>query len=541
MNNQPWNIYPRPQMKRDSFFCLNGTWTLNNHPITVPYPPQSALSGFADTVMELFSYEKTFTLPADFTKPVTVLHFGAVDQIAEVWLNDEFLGKHEGGYLPFSFDVSHCVKKDDENHLLVKVTDKLDKTYPYGKQTKKPGGMWYTPVSGIWQSVWMENLPEQYIHNIKLDCDTKGITITLDGVREFTAVVEGKDYHFKGNKGRIEVENPILWSPKNPHIYDLTIRSGDDEIESYFALRSVAIEKHSGVERVMLNGEAIFLHGVLDQGYFHDGIFLPNEAEEYERDVLRMKELGLNLLRKHIKIEPDLFYYYCDKHGMLVMQDMVNSGSYNFLRDTALPTIGLQKLPDTLTPAHSKRKDFFRQHMLDTIAHLHNHPSVIAYTIFNEGWGQFHSDELYQLAKNTDPSRLYDSTSGWFTQKLNDFDSQHIYFRTKKLKYENRPVFISECGGYTMSVEGHRFRNDKQYGYGTCENSAQLTEKITEMYQKMIFPAIHEGCCGCIYTQLSDVEEEINGLYTYDRQVCKVDKETMGMISRKIDYAMRSL
>ncbi len=541
MTKTPWQIHPRPQLKRSLWYSLNGLWKLDGKDITVPFPPQAKLSGFEGEVPDHFTYEKSFTIPETFTKETTVLHFGAVDQIAEVWLNGQFLGKHEGGYLPFSFDISDCVKKDGENLLKVTVTDTLDKTYPYGKQTKKPGGMWYTAVSGIWQTVWLENLPKNHIRSIKLDANMTGVSITVEGVSGFTAEVCGKSYEFSASSGHIEIDEPILWTPDEPHLYPLILRSGEDEVESYFALREIKIERYSGVSRVLLNGKPIFLHGVLDQGYFHDGLFLPHEPEEYERDILRMKELGMNLLRKHIKIEPEYFYYACDKLGMLVMQDMVNSGPYNFLLDTALPTIGLLKRPDNLLPAQGKRKDFFRQHMVDTLHHLHNHPSIVAYTIFNEGWGQFHSDAMYQLAKETDPSRLYDSTSGWFAQKHSDFDSPHVYFRTKRLNPHNRPLLLSECGGFTMDVAGHRFNPDKKYGYGTCENSVALTEKIIDMYQKMVFPAIPDGCCGCIYTQLSDVEEEINGFYTYDRQVCKVEKEELRMLARKIIRTMRAL
>ena len=540
MTNTPWNVYPRPQMKREQWQSLNGLWTMNEQAVTVPFPPQSLLSGFKGEVPEQLCYELSFSYPEQFSAARTLLHFGAVDQIAEVWLNEHFLGKHEGGYLPFSFDISDTVRKDSVNQLKVLVTDTLDKTYPYGKQTKTPGGMWYTPVSGIWQSVWLESVPENYIHGITLDCDLNSVNITLEGIKGgFIAEIDGKKTSFGGNSGRLTIENPILWTPEEPHLYPLIITTAEDRIESYFALRTIEIKQKSGVNRVLLNGEPIFLHGVLDQGYFSDGIFLPAEAEEYSRDVLRMKGLGFNLLRKHIKIEPEQFYYDCDRLGMLVMQDMVNSGSYSFLRDTALPTIGFSKRSDKC--AEDKRTLFFRQQMLDTLRHLRNHPSVVAYTIFNEGWGQHNSDELYQLAKATDPSRLYDSTSGWFHQKQNDFDSQHIYFRLKKLKPQHKPLLVSECGGYTMAVEGHLFNKDKQYGYGSCKNMDELSDKIVEMYEKMIFPAIQDGCCGCIYTQLSDVEEEINGFYTYDRRVRKVDQEKMLRIASKLRYITRAL
>ena len=276
MKTTPWQTHPRPQLKRKAYRLLNGSWKLNQQPVLVPYPPQSALSAYSPDVTEQLTYEYTFLYPEDFTQTRTLLHFGAVDQIAEVWLNDKHLGRHEGGYLPFTFDITDSVRKEEENHLRVEVTDSLDPTYPYGKQSKKPGGMWYTPVSGIWQSVWLENVPELYIKSIKLDVDLRGVDITVEGISDgFTAETDGQSYHFDGNSGRIEIQNPILWTPDNPHLYPLTISAGEDTVKSYFALRTVAIEKKSGVNRILLNGQPIFLHGVLDQGYFPDGIFLP--------------------------------------------------------------------------------------------------------------------------------------------------------------------------------------------------------------------------------------------------------------------------
>ncbi len=282
-----------------------------------------------------------------------------------------------------------------------------------------------------------------------------------------------------------------------------------------------------------LNGEPVFLHGVLDQGYFKDGIFLPETEEGYDEDILRMKELGFNLLRKHIKVEPEYFYYACDKLGMLVMQDMVNNGSYSFVRDTALPTVGFKKRSDKKLNRSQKVRDVFRLHTKETIEHLYNHPCIVAYTIFNEGWGQFLADEMYDMVKGLDATRLVDATSGWFAQKKSDFDSEHIYFRLKKLRVKERPLFLSECGGYQYMIKDHFF-GEKEYGYGACEDSDELTSRIEEMYEKMLLPYIADGVCGCVYTQLSDVEGEINGMYTYDRKVCKVDKKRMQKIAEKL-------
>ena len=547
-----WQVYPRPQMKREGWHILNGEWKLNGKKIRMPFPPQAFLSGFSGEVGNQLTYEKEFVIPDSFTKERILLHFGAVDQLATVYVNGKEVGYHEGGYLPFSCDITNAVR-EGSNSLVVKVVDTLSKDYPYGKQKKKRGGMWYTPVSGIWQTVWLENVPEHYITNVKLTPDLCGVDIEVTSAEEHGFTIElnlenGQKVQrqFAGEKGRLDLTQipledgtfykPLLWTPEQPHLYSMRIWTKTDMVETYFALRTINIEEKSGKQRVCLNGKPVFLHGVLDQGYYSDGIYLPAKPEEYEKDILRMKELGFNLLRKHIKVEPDYFYYACDRLGMLVMQDMVNNGPYSFLLDTALPTIGMKKRKDTKGGIQGKRKEFFIRHSKETIAHLYNHPSIVAYTIFNEGWGQFQSDALYDMVKERDVTRLVDSTSGWFAQKKNDFDSEHIYFRVIPLSPGKRPLFVSECGGYTMSVKEHMYSRYASYGYGTCENEEALTEQIAYMYENMILPFIKDGVCGCIYTQLSDVEDEINGLYTYDRRVCKVNKDKMRKLADVAKY-----
>ncbi len=539
--NIPWSSYPRPQMRREQYKILNGNWKCNGKDILVPYPPQSELSGYEGPVEDVLEYETVFVIPEDFTKERVLLHFGAVDQIAQVWVNGTFIGKHEGGYLPFTFDITEVVVRSGENRLFVKATDTLDLKYPYGKQCKKRGGMWYTPVSGIWKTVWLENVPDQYIEQIKIIPDLTGIDleVSVNGEVDIMTEISLSDgsifsCQMEDSRARIEIDNPILWDVENPYLYEMKLRMGEDQVETYFALRTIGIEKKGNVNRVCLNGKPIFLHGVLDQGYFQDGIFLPKDETEYEQDVLRMKELGFNMLRKHIKIEPEAFYYACDRLGMLVVQDMVNSGSYSWTFDTALPTIGFKKRKDTKGKIDGEREQIFKEHMKGTLEHLHNHPSIIVYTIFNEGWGQFHSDAMYNLAKSWDSSRLFNTTSGWFAQKKNDFDSEHIYFKVIDLNVKERPLFVAECGGYALPIEGHLFNPDNEYGYGKCKDSEDLTNRMEAMYKKMILPAVKKGACGCVYTQLSDVEDEVNGIYTYDRQVCKVIKDKMQQIAEAL-------
>lgn len=509
--------YPRPQMRRDSFQSLDGEWILNGNRICVPYPPQAPASGYSgDQTATQLLYRKHFTFKRENDR--VVLHFGAVDQVASVTLNGIQIGRHEGGYLPFSFDITEAVK-EGENELWVECEDRLDPMYPYGKQTQHPGGMWYTPFSGIWKSVWLEQVPDCYIRDVKITPDLHGVTLDVDGEIQ-----------------RIEIENPILWTPDNPYLYRHTIQKGTDRVEIYFALRTVEICEINGVNRVCLNGKPFFLHGILDQGYYVPGLCTAT-LEEYEKDILSMKALGFNTLRKHIKIEDESFYYLCDRHGMLVIQDMVNSGEYSFFRDTALPTVGYRK--NDKNGLTGDRKEFWLRHSEETIVHLYNHPSVIVYTLFNEGWGQFESDAAYDRFQKTDPTRLYDSTSGWFHQSRSDFDSRHIYFRTPKLKPGKRPLLLSEFGGYSWAVDGHTFAR-KKYGYGACNSREALTARIIEAYEKMVLPAIQSGLCGSIYTQVSDIEDEINGLMTYDREILKVDADALLRLAGRISQLQNS-
>ena len=541
--------YPRPQLRRDSFFALNQGWTLNGTPIQVPWPPQAPLSGWTREAGEVLRYETAFILPEGFapTGYGVVLHFGAVDQVAEAWVNGKSVVRHEGGYLPFSADITAALLPG-ENRLEVKAVDTLSRDYPYGKQHKRPHGMWYTPVSGIWQPVWLEAVPERgAVSALRITPDLTGIDVEVEaGGAEFTVGVplgEGRYVTARGVEGsvRLELPHPHLWSPEDPYLYELTATTETDRVESYFALRTVTTREISGRPRLCLNGKPVFLHGVLDQGYFEDGLFLPAEPEEYERDILRMKELGFNTLRKHVKIEPEAFYHACDRLGMLVLQDMVNSGGYGYLRDTVIPNFVSRRRSDLGGGGSEKRKAFFERHCLDTVAHLQNHPCIVGWTIFNEGWGQYDSDRICRLLKGADPARFFVSASGWFAQEEGDVESEHIYFSSRVLE-GTRPgkfLLLSECGGFPLRVEGHTARNRKSYGYGgQARTPGELTGRIQGLYDDMVLPSVPKGLCGCIYTQLSDVEGENNGLYTYDRQVRKVSAGAMLDVARRLEAAL---
>ena len=314
--------------------------------------------------------------------------------------------------------------------------------------------------------------------------------------------------------------------------------AGEDTVESYFALRTLEIKEFDGVKKLCLNGKPYFFHGVLDQGYFPDGIFTPADEKAFERDILSMKRLGFNTLRKHIKVEPQQFYYDCDRLGMIVFQDFVNNSDYNFIRDTALPTVGLQKLDDR--KMHKKHREIFLSEAEKTIDQLKNHPCICYWTIFNEGWGQFDSANVYRRIRSLDPSRFIDSTSGWFRCGESDVESIHVYFKPVKLKPSDRPLVLSEFGGYSLTVKDH-VSSSQPYGYKTFGNSEELQAGFERLYRNEIIPAIKKGLCAAILTQLSDVEDEINGMVTYDRKVVKVNGEKMKKLAKEMQEEFSQL
>ncbi len=548
MNRElPWSEYPRPSMVRDSYLCLNGQWDLSvnmsdecgeyNEKILVPFPPESPASGIERNMPKgtVLHYRRRFAIPEGFNKGRIILHFGAVDNICEVYVNGSHAVSHDGGYLPFSADITEAVC-DGENELYVKVRDDLSGLYPYGKQKYDRGGMWYTPISGIWQTVWIESVPEKYIKSIKVIPTVNNVKIIVKGgeLHKLLTLEGGGAYEFDGKEITISPVDKHLWTPEDPHLYHFTIQSGEDKIESYFALREIGIKKVKGIPRLTLNGKPYLFNGLLDQGYYPDGIFLPATSRGYEDDIVKTKKMGFNMLRKHIKIEPEIFYNLCDRHGMVVFQDMVNNSDYSWFVDTALPTVGFKRLPILFRHKDKEERRIFERDMIGTLDHLHFFPSVLYYTIFNEGWGQFCADQMYEKAKAHDPSRIYDATSGWFWRKKSDVDSRHVYFKKVKLKKAGKmPVVISEFGGYAHRVEGHLF-GEGNYGYNTYESREEFENTFDKLYLEEIKPLISKGICALVYTQVSDVEDETNGLITYDRRIVKLHKSRTREIMKQL-------
>ena len=548
LTGTPWDTYPRPQLRRDNYVNLNGDWdftvsqnealpTTYDRTIRVPFCPESALSGIGEHFAEgsyLF-YRRTFSRPAG--KRV-LLHIGAADQELTCYVNSQEIGSHFGGYEAMTFDITAALQA--ENELVLRCRDDLrSHVYPYGKQVVKPGGMWYTPVSGIWQTVWLETVPESYVNSIDIQVTLTSATLTLTPALSGTVTCEGKVYPIVDGRAIITPEVVRLWTPEAPNLYDFTVEVGEDRFDSYFALRTLEIKTVGSYPRLCLNGKPYFFHGLLDQGYWPDGLFTPATPQCYADDILAMKALGFNMLRKHIKVEAEEFYYQCDKLGMVVFQDMVNNGDYAYVRDTVMPTFFRQHKDDRKMHLDPATRKAFVSGMEATVGQLKNHPSICYWTIFNEAWGQFDSTPLYHRLKELDNSRFIDTTSGWFRGSQTDVESLHIYFDMwHRLKKADKPIVLSEFGGFTYGAPGHIWNPHNTYGYGTCKTPEALTEKLRAIYENRVIPAVKKGLCASVYTQVSDVEDEINGLLTYDRKVCKPDKEIMLAIAHALQAAV---
>lgn len=550
-------VHPRPQLRRETWMDLNGKWDFAvqadekkpeafDRTILVPYCPESALSGIHNHFPEgsFLFYRRYVRLPEAAAGHRILLHVGAADQALTCYVNGVEIGSHTGGYTAFTMDITRAVR--EENEILLRVRDDLtDTAFPRGKQSLTPGGMWYTPVSGIWQSVWLEWVPETYIQSLDIRADmTEAILDTGDASLSGTVTVMAPEGNvtlpLTGGRAVFRPETPRLWSPEDPYLYEFEINTGADRVSGYFALRSWDIRNVDGIPRLCVNGKPRFFHGLLDQGYWPDGIYTPPSPDCYRQEILAMKRMGFNTLRKHIKVEPEEFYYQCDKLGMFVFQDMVSNGDYSYLKDTILPTLGFQRKNDRRAHPDKRSRQMFLDNMKAQVLQLKNHPCIAMWTIFNEGWGQFDATAAYHTLKALDDSRFVCSCSGWFRGGESDVFSRHIYFgQWHHLKRTDKPLVLTEFGGICLAVDGHLYNPDKSYGYQSSKDSEDYRKKLLTLYRKHILPAIPKGLCAAIYTQVSDVEEEINGLLTYDRQVTKPDAEEMRCLSDALYTAVR--
>ena len=554
----PLSEYPRPDLVRDSYLSLNGLWEcairdnkeippIFEDKITVPFSPETKLSGLNKTVgpKDWLFYKKHFSLDNSFIKDKVILHFMAVDQIADVYLNGQYLGHHEGGYLSFEFEIKQYLKEDNE--LIVVVKDYTDTSYySRGKQRIKRGGIWYTPQSGIYYPVWLESVSNDYIQNIKIipNIDEEKVSIkVISDAKKAKIKLLNKEYIIPTNKfSSLKVNNPHLWSPEDPYLYDLEISTTGDLVKSYFAMRKVSLTKQNGHKVIALNNKPYFMKGVLDQGYYKDGLYTPSSIEEYEKDLKLIKDLGFNTVRKHIKIEMPYWYYLCDKMGLLVWQDFINGGSQYKLPTIVLPLITNIHHKDThhlmFSRTNKEGREEAKKEFEEIIKYLFNHPSIVLWTIFNEGWGQFDSKQVYEELIKLDGTRLFDHASGWHDQGVSDVKSMHVYFKKvdmpKKKAIKDRAVVLSEFGGLVLPIEGHDRKGKRTYK--SFKSSEEWLEAYRKMIERDVINNIPKGLSASIYTQLSDVEDELNGFITFDREVVKVDTKVIKEINDKIRF-----
>lgn len=558
----PLPEYPRPQLYRPAWRNLNGIWdyaiTGLDAPqpdsfqgqILVPFPIESALSGVKQPLQpdERLWYHRIFSINPDWQGGCVFLHFGGVDWYCQVFINDQLVGEHMGGYDPFSLDITDVIGVDS-NDLVVSVHDPTD-TQPIqrGKQVLDPGFIWYTAVSGIWQTVWLEHVPVYHIESIKItpDIDDAAVKINANISQPLKGAVLEVDVRKDGKcicKHATDLELPVLlsipqpklWSPESPHLYDLilTLKRGDvliDQVHSYFGMRKFSLENdQNGRKRFCLNNEPTFLYGPLDQGYWPDGLYTPPTDEAMQQEIGFIKGIGCNMLRKHMKVEPARYYYHCDRIGLIVWQDMVSGGISPrpvwFFFANKLKRLRDDRFYWRLGRKNKLNRAQFLLEYQRIIAALFNTVSIAVWGPFNEGWGQFDAANIARMTHNLDPSRLVDHASGWFDQGAGDFKSEHHYFKPlpDPQPDPSRAWVLSEFGGYSLKLSGHVWEPNKDFGYKKFSNQEELTQGYIQLLDEQLIPWIKEGLSAAIYTQTTDVETELNGFLTYDREIIKMD------------------
>ena len=575
MCDLPLPEYPRPQMVREDWVNLNGMFDFAitgdidwcdeyTDEIRVPFAVESCLSGICKRISakDRLWYRKKITLPETFKGKRTLLHFGAVDWECKVYINKKEVGSHIGGYCPFTIDITDALT-DGENELVVRVYDPTDEGWQNrGKQASESHGFWYTSTSGIWQTVWIEAVAESYIESYKVTPDIDNAVIMLK-----TAVVGDGELKIKIYDGdtvvaekaisaddKIAVPDMKLWSPENPFLYDFVLELSKggkvlDSIKGYFGMRKYSIGEYEGYNRLFLNNEPYFQRGLLDQGYWSDGGLTPPTDEAMIYDIEKMKDLGFNMLRKHIKVEPARWYYHCDRLGMLVWQDMISGGkALNLFHAGVLPVIHgvlnplvyMSKKDNAYKLFNRDRIEWrlqFEEELFEMIDSLYNYTSICCWVPFNEGWGQFDAKRIGDAIKEADPSRFVDHASGWYDQKGCDFRSIHKYILPFIMpKYDGRPIVLSEFGGYSQKIRNHVWNWEKSFGYQMYANKVALTNAYKSLHEKQIIPNIKKGLSATVYTQVSDVEFEVNGILSYDRELVKIDEDVLRDINSKMTY-----
>lgn len=561
--------YPRPQFRRENCEILNGAWeyaitgvTAQTPPdrfdgtILVPFSPESELSGAGHTLKpgECLWYRRQIEAPLGFDANTEdlILHFGAVDQFAEVRLNGVTLMHHAGGYLPFSVILSEAFVGGIPNELVVRVRDETDTScWSRGKQSSQPGGIWYTPQSGIWQTVWLERAPKRRIEAIIIKplFDESAVQITA-----WTNCGGGGVVQLLGNETVFISGTPLIlpmdgftpWSPEEPKLYDFSMTFERDHVESYFAMRKFSVELDAqGTPRLFLNNAPYFHNGVLDQGYWPDGLYTAPSDEAMVYDIELMKSMGFNTLRKHIKVEPLRWYYHCDRLGMLVWQDMVNGGGKYDKKAVTLPLVFGNSHSDSdyayFAREEVRGREAYTRELQETVMLLYNTPSVAMWVPFNEGWGQFDAKKAVDAIRSLDDTRTIDHASGWHDQKVGDVKSLHVYYKPYRFSKDSigRAVVLSEFGGYSQHIAEHSF-SQKEFGYRRYQSADALISAFEKLYLREVIPAKAKGLSASIYTQLSDVEQETNGFVTYDREQVKMDAARVSAISAQLSDAVKT-